>query len=78
MYKSFLTATIISLFYCCENFIILMNIWMIGKNVLPEKEDFYSRLSMEDITDADYAHAIRFLNKKCKRISWFLCSERYC
>ena len=23
---------------------------------LPEKEDFYSRLNMEDITDADYAH----------------------
>ena len=26
---------------------------------LPEKEDFYSHLSMEDITDADYAHAKR-------------------
>ena len=26
---------------------------------LPEKEDFYSNLSMEDITDADYAHAKR-------------------
>ena len=24
---------------------------------LPEKEDFYSHLNMEDITDADYAHA---------------------
>ena len=24
---------------------------------LPEKEDFYSHLDMEDITDADYAHA---------------------
>ena len=23
---------------------------------LPEKEDFYSDLSMEDITDPDYAH----------------------
>ena len=23
---------------------------------LPEKEDFYSHLNMEDITDADYAH----------------------
>ena len=23
---------------------------------LPEKEDFYSHLIMEDITDADYAH----------------------
>ena len=24
---------------------------------LPAKEDFYSYLNMEDITDADYAHA---------------------
>ena len=26
---------------------------------LPEKEDFYSKLNMEDITDADYTHAKR-------------------
>ena len=26
---------------------------------LPEKEDFYSHLNMEDITDADYAHVKR-------------------
>ena len=26
---------------------------------LPEKEDFYSHLNMEDITDADYAHRKR-------------------
>ena len=26
---------------------------------LPEKEDFYSHLNMEDTTDADYAHAKR-------------------
>ena len=26
---------------------------------LPEKEDFYSHLSMEDINDADSAHAKR-------------------
>ena len=26
---------------------------------LPEKEDFYSHLNMEDITDADYAQAKR-------------------
>ena len=25
--------------------------------LLPEKEDFYSYLNMEDVTDADYAHA---------------------
>ena len=26
---------------------------------MPEKEDFYSHLNTEDITDADYAHAKR-------------------
>ena len=26
---------------------------------LPEKEDLYSHLNMEDITDADYEHAKR-------------------
>ena len=30
------------------------------KLLLPEKEDFYSNLNMEDITDADYAHGKRF------------------
>ena len=28
-----------------------------NESSLPEKEDFYSHLNMEDITDADYAHA---------------------
>ena len=39
---------------------------------LPEKEDFYSHLNMEDITDADYAHANRVcknFEKKITRIS---------
>ena len=31
----------------------------INETSLPEKEDFYSYLNMEDITDADYAHAKR-------------------
>ena len=29
------------------------------ETLLPEKEDFYSHLNMEDITDADYVHAKR-------------------
>ena len=29
----------------------------INETSLPEKEDFYSHLNMEDITDADYVHA---------------------
>ena len=28
---------------------------------LPEKEDFYSHVSMEDITDADYAKQKEFV-----------------
>ena len=31
----------------------------INETSLPEKQDFYSRLNMEDITDADYGHAKR-------------------
>ena len=38
-----------------------MNIWIIWEKfteiLLPEKEDLYSHLIVEDITDADYAHA---------------------
>ena len=30
-----------------------------NETLLPKKEDFYSNLNMEDITDADYAHAKR-------------------
>ena len=29
------------------------------KTSLPKKEEFYSNLNMEDITDADYKHAKR-------------------
>ena len=31
----------------------------LSKTSLPEKEDFYSHLNMEDITDENYAHAKR-------------------
>ena len=30
-----------------------------NKTLLPEKEDFYSHLNMQDNTDADYTHAKR-------------------
>ena len=51
-------------FYCCEKVLTLTNTWMIAKSSmkhppLPEKEDFYSHLSMEDITDSDYKHGKR-------------------
>ena len=31
----------------------------LGETSSPKKEDFYSNLNMEDITDADYRHAKR-------------------
>ena len=53
----------ISFFYFCEKVFILMHIWMIRKKFskisLPEKDDFYSHLNIEDITDTDYAHTKR-------------------
>ena len=30
-----------------------------NETLLPQKEDFYCHLNMEDITDVDYAHAKR-------------------
>ena len=37
-----------------------MNDWeKFNESSLPEKEDFYSHLNIEDITDADYAHTKR-------------------
>ena len=38
---------------------------------LPEKEDLYSHLNMEDVTDVDYTHAKIFF----RAISWFICSK---
>ena len=31
------------------------------KKLSPQKEDFYSHLNMEDISDADYPHAKQFV-----------------
>ena len=37
-----------------------MDVWeKLNETLLPEKEDFYSHLNMEDKTDADYAQAKR-------------------
>ena len=52
-----------------------MNDWKkFNEKSLPEKYDFYNQLNMEDITDADHAHAKRVCKdfekkKKIKRIS---------
>ena len=57
-----------------------MDDWEKFKETLsPEKEDFYSHLNMEDITDADYAHAKRvckdFEIKRYRRIPRFLSTK---
>ena len=48
---------------------------------LPEKEDFYSHVNMEDITDADYARAKRlckdFEIKNLGKYYNFYCSKQY-
>ena len=54
-----------------------MNDWeKFNEMSLPEKEDFYSHLNMEDITDAYNAHTKRvckdFEIKYLRRI-WFVC-----
>ena len=37
-----------------------MDHWeMLNEIALPEKEEFFSKLNMEDITDADYIHSKR-------------------
>ena len=37
-----------------------MDHWeMLNEIALPEKEEFFSNLNMEDITDADYIHSKR-------------------
>ena len=51
------------------------------ETLLREKGDIYSHLYMEDISDADYAHAKRvckdFEIKNLWRMSWFASSKRY-
>ena len=38
-----------------------MNSWKrLDETSLPKKEDFYSNLNMENITDADYKHAKKY------------------
>ena len=37
----------------------------LNKTSLPEKEDFYTHLNMERITDADYAHAKTICHDLC-------------
>ena len=58
-----------------------MNDWeKFNETSLPEKEDFYSHLNVEDITEADYSYAKRYckgFEKKIMRISRFVCSKRY-
>ena len=75
--------TTISLFYSYEKVLILMNIEMIGKNSMKHHYlNFYSHLNMEDISDADYAHAKRvckdFEMKILEDFYGFYVQSNYC
>ena len=77
IHTHFLTMIWLNLFCCCEK---VFTQWIHGwlAKSLPENKDFYSHLSIEDITDAGYTHADRkslkrFWNKKINWISWFVC-----
>ena len=54
-----------------------MSIWMNEKSnetSVPEKEEFYSNLNMEDFTDADYMHAKRIYKEfEIKKNRWISC-----
>ena len=39
-----------------------------NETTLPEKEEFWSNLNMEDITDADYMHAKRVCKEFLKTL----------
>ena len=39
-----------------------------SETTLPAKEDFYSHLNMEDITDVDYTHAKEFVKNLKQKI----------
>ena len=43
-----------------------MNREKFNETTLPKKEEFYSNLNMEDITDADYMHTKRVKTLKYK------------
>ena len=52
--------------------------YMDKKSLPDKKDDFYSDLNMEDVTDADYAHTKGvckdFEIKNLRSVSWFVCS----
>ena len=63
VHTNFLTMTSVSL-SCCWEKVFFPHEYMVdwekfSEASTPEKEDFYSYLNMEDITDADYTHAKR-------------------
>ena len=44
---------------------------------IPEEEDFYSHLNMEDISKENYTHAKRVCQDFKRWILSFVCSQRY-
>ena len=82
-HKKILTMISIALFCCFEKVFTHINVddWKkITETSLPEKEDFYSQLNMEDTTDEGYTHAKSLQknwNKKFIGISSSVCAKQY-
>ena len=69
-HADFLTVISIS-FHCCKKVFILMNIYIddwkkFDGSLLPEREDFYSHINIEDITDVDSASKYGLAKNICK------------
>ena len=65
--------TLINLFSYQEKVFILINTWIVGKDLMKHhyliKKAFYSSLNMEGITDVDHRHAKRvFKNLNNKNV----------
>ena len=79
---NFLTGIAVNLF-CCEKVLTDMNIWMIGKISVKHhrqrKKIFRVTQTMKVIADADYGKKSlqRFLSKRFRWISWFICLKQY-
>ena len=73
----------LNLFYCYEKVYPyeFMDDWeKFNETSLHEREDFYSHLNIENITDTEYTHKKRVFKdfeRTTKQEPWFLCSQGY-
>ena len=73
-YANFLSTISISLFYFCKKVFALMNIWIIGKNLM-EYHYFFKKIFLKLPEYVRYYW--RRLHTNFRRTYWFVCSKRY-